>query len=109
MSTLSDWINVMYDGMSISGVDYDFMIKAKPFSAIYFILFVVVGAFFTINLFVGVVISTYNREREKISKDYLLKERQKEWLFAKTIIFRQKLEVHVTSHGSCFRDFFLKI
>jgi Ion transport protein len=91
MSTLSDWLNVMYDGMSITGIESDFILKNSPFSAIYFVIFVVVGAFFTLNLFVGVVISTYNREKEKIAKDFLLKERQKEWLYAKQIIFRQKL------------------
>jgi Ion transport protein len=75
MSTLSDWLNVMYDGMSISGVDNDFILKKSPETSLYFVVFTVVGAFFTLNLFVGVVISTYNREREKLSKDYLLKER----------------------------------
>jgi hypothetical protein len=70
----------MYDGMSITGVDSDFIIKVKPVISIFFVIFVIVGAFFTINLFVGIVISTYNREKDKIAKDYLLKERQKEWL-----------------------------
>jgi len=88
MSTLSDWLNVMYDGMSITGIESDFILKYKPYTSIFFVVFVIVGAFFTINLFVGVVISTYNREKEKIDKDFLLKERQKEWLYVKQVIFR---------------------
>jgi voltage-gated cation channel len=75
MSSLSDWLNVMYDGMSITGIDTDPILKVKPFASIYFIVFVIVGSFFTLNLFVGIVISTYNREKEKIAKDFLLKER----------------------------------
>lgn len=82
MSTLSDWLNVMYDGMSITGIDNDMILKIKPAVCFYFIIFVIIGAFFTLNLFVGIVISTYNREKEKIAKDFLLKERQKEWLYA---------------------------
>ena len=83
MSTLSDWLNVMYDGMSITGIESDFILKSKPYTCVFFVVFVIVGAFFTINLFVGVVISTYNREKEKIARDFLLKERQKEWLYVK--------------------------
>ena len=75
MATLSDWLNVMYDGMSITGADSDFILKSRPYTVIFFVLFVIVGAFFTLNLFVGVVISTYNREKEKIAKDFLLRER----------------------------------
>lgn len=109
MSTLSDWLNVMYDGMSVTGVNSDFILKAKPGVSIFFVIFVIVGAFFTINLFVGIVISTYNREKEKIAKDYLLKERQKEWLYAKQIIFRQKLIPEITQHKHWFRNKMLEI
>jgi hypothetical protein len=70
---------------------------------------VIVGAFFTINLFVGIVISTYNREKEKIAKDFLLKERQKEWLYAMNIIFRQKLSIYIVSYKNKFRDFLLNL
>lgn len=75
MSTLSDWIDVMHNGMSVTGIDTDFITNYSSITSIYFILFTIVGAFFTLNLFVGIVISTYNRERERISKDFLLKER----------------------------------
>lgn len=107
MSTLSDWLNVMYNGMSITGVDTDLILKGKPATCFYFIVFVIVGAFFTLNLFVGIVISTYNREKEKIAKDFLLKERQKEWLYAKEFIFRQKLEVNIVKHENPIRNFLL--
>ena len=88
MSCLVDWYPVMYDGMSITGVDSVFKTKNQPWAALYFVFFIVVGAFFTLKLFVAVVISTYNREKQKIAKDYLLAERQKEWLYAKQVIFR---------------------
>ena len=75
MSSLSDWLNVMYDGMSVTGIDNDLNLKVNPAASLYFLVFIIVGAFFTLNLFVGIVISTYNREKEKIAKDFLLKER----------------------------------
>ena len=39
-----------------------------------FILYIVVCSFFILNLFVGVVITTYNREKEKLGKNFLLTE-----------------------------------
>jgi len=41
--------------------------KVSPYLSIFFLIFMVFGAFFIINLFVGVVISTYNREIDKDS------------------------------------------
>ena len=39
-----------------------------------------------LNLFVGVVISTYNREKERLGKDILLTDEQREWLETKLLL-----------------------
>ena len=75
VATLCAWNNVMYQANSLGGIDYDMITNATQYNSIYFIVFVLIGAFFTLNLFVGIVISTYNREKDKLDKDYLLKER----------------------------------
>lgn len=43
---------------------------------IIFILITVFFGFFLINLFVGVVVSTFNQEKEKYGKGFLLTEKQ---------------------------------
>ena len=88
ISMLCSWSSVMYQGMSVTGIDSDVIVNFKAYNSVYFVVFVMIGAFFTLNLFVGIVISTYNREKDKLEKDYLLKEKQKEWLYAMKIIFR---------------------
>jgi len=75
VATLSAWNNVMYQANSLGGLDFDMITNTTQYNSIYFIVFVLIGAFFTLNLFVGIVISTYNREKDKLDKDYLLKER----------------------------------
>jgi thiosulfate reductase cytochrome b subunit len=40
--------------------------------AVYFFLVVIVISFFIINLFVGVVVSTYNKEKEMLGSGFLL-------------------------------------
>jgi hypothetical protein len=62
----------MYAGMASNGVDYVPVPMKSPYYFIYFVLFIIVGNFFITNLFVGVVISTYNREKEKLGKLFLL-------------------------------------
>ena len=48
----------------------------------------IVGCFFMINLFVGVVISNYNREKDDLGKLFLLTSEQKKWLEAKMLVIR---------------------
>ena len=38
----------------------------------FFVLFVLFGAFFIMNLFVGVVISAFNKEVDNLGKNFLL-------------------------------------
>jgi hypothetical protein len=40
----------------------------------------VVGAFFLLNLFVGIVISSFNREKDALGGGSLLTDKQKEWI-----------------------------
>ena len=56
--------------------------------AIYFIFYIIFGAFFITNLFVGVVISTYNREKDRLGNNFLLSEEQKKWIETKLLVVR---------------------
>lgn len=44
----------------------------SPLVVIFFVLFIIFGAFFMTNLFVGVVINAFNRESDRLGKDFLL-------------------------------------
>ena len=46
------------------------------------------GAFFFLNLFVGVVISTFNSEHDKLGGNDLLTEKQKEWIELRLLVLR---------------------
>jgi len=43
-------------------------------------LFVVFADFFIMNLFAGAVVMTFNQEKERLGKTYLLTDKQKRWL-----------------------------
>lgn len=54
---------------------------------LFFVMFMIVGSMFILNLFVGVVISTFNNEKERLGKNYLLTETQIEWVGVQMMCF----------------------
>lgn len=40
---------------------------------IYFVIFIIFGAFFTLNLFIGVIIDNFNQQKKKMSISWLLR------------------------------------
>lgn len=69
---MAGWTDVMYTAIATNGLDMELVPYNKPYLALYFVGFVIIGAFFVLNLFVGIVISTFNREKENLGKDFLL-------------------------------------
>jgi hypothetical protein len=40
---------------------------AHPYVALYFVMFIVVGSFFVVGLFVGVVVDQYNKQHQRFT------------------------------------------
>jgi hypothetical protein len=65
----------MYKSINSNGPDKVAGYKVSPELSSFFLVFVIFGAFFITNLFVGVVISAYNRESQRLGKDFLLTDK----------------------------------
>lgn len=76
----------MYQSAAIRDIDLTPVHFSNPGVPFYYMAFIVVGNFFLLNLFVGVVISTYNREKEIMGKNFLLTEKQRKWLHNKIML-----------------------
>ena len=70
----------MNEGVDSVDIDMEPVKNNNMFWAIFFMVFIVLGNFLILNLFVGVVISTFNREKEILGKGNLLSQMQKDWL-----------------------------
>uniref|UniRef100_A0A8D0LBD0 Sodium channel protein n=1 Tax=Sphenodon punctatus TaxID=8508 RepID=A0A8D0LBD0_SPHPU len=46
---------------------------------IYFVIFIIFGSFFTLNLFIGVIIDNFNQQKKKIGQDIFMTEEQKKY------------------------------
>lgn len=71
-TTTVGWAELMYNGIASLGPNLQPVNMSSPFLSFYFIAFVIVGSFFMNNLYVGVIISTYNREKEASGKNFML-------------------------------------
>ena len=83
MSTLEGWVQVMHLGMDGTEPGRAPKKNNQPFWAVYFIVFVVFGSFFIVNLFIGVLIEHYYKAKEKEELKNIgiaLSPVQKEWV-----------------------------
>ncbi|XP_034722264.1 sodium channel protein type 4 subunit alpha B isoform X2 [Etheostoma cragini] len=56
------------------------MYEANLYMYIYFVIFIIFGSFFTLNLFIGVIIDNFNQQKSKLGgKDIFMTEEQKKY------------------------------
>jgi hypothetical protein len=70
------WSDIMYHASSARNIDIvtrKGVIQSIP-SALFFVMIVVLGNFFVMNLYVGVIISKYNREKDLSNNDVTMTE-----------------------------------
>lgn len=67
VATFEGWMEVMKDAVDARGVDLQPQREANLYAYLYFVIFIVCGAFFTLNLFIGVIIDNFNMLKKKVS------------------------------------------
>lgn len=65
-ATFEGWMEVMKDAVDARGVDLQPQREANLYAYIYFVIFIVCGSFFTLNLFIGVIIDNFNMLKKKV-------------------------------------------
>uniref|UniRef100_A0AAY4BFG7 Sodium channel protein n=1 Tax=Denticeps clupeoides TaxID=299321 RepID=A0AAY4BFG7_9TELE len=79
VATFKGWMDIMYAAVDSREVDEQPEKEAKMYAYIYFVLFIIAGSFFTLNLFIGVIIDNFNQQKKKISQDIFMTEEQKKY------------------------------
>lgn len=74
------WAGVMWVAVDAVDIDYNPVQDNNIAWFWFFLLFMVVGSLFTLNLFVSIVVNSYYAEKEKLYKNDLLTKTQKTWL-----------------------------
>ncbi len=67
MATFEGWMEVMADAVDAREVDEQPDWEASLYNYFYFVIFIVCGSFFTLNLFIGVIIDNFNMLKKQVS------------------------------------------
>uniref|UniRef100_A0A4X2KTT4 Sodium channel protein n=1 Tax=Vombatus ursinus TaxID=29139 RepID=A0A4X2KTT4_VOMUR len=81
VATFKGWMDIMYAAVdSREKVEEQPQYEVNIYMYIYFVLFIIFGAFFTLNLFIGVIIDNFNQQKKKFGgKDIFMTEEQKKY------------------------------
>ncbi|XP_029315241.1 sodium channel, voltage-gated, type I-like, alpha [Cottoperca gobio] len=81
VATFKGWTDIMYaavDSASKQEGQPEYERNLKMYS--YFVVFIIFGAFFTLNLFIGVIIDNFNQQKKKFGgQDIFMTEEQKKY------------------------------
>jgi len=102
--TTEGWVDVMW--MAVDATEPFTMPKTNNSvpQVIFFIIYIVAGALFILNLFVGVVINNFNLEKEKIMRDNLLTPLQIEFCDTMIKCYKTKPTAVYVSKGNKCKD-----
>lgn len=78
--SLDNWVSIQWNCVDAVGPDQSFRVGYNSWGAFYPISFVVVGSFFLLNLFVSVLIDTYQLQKSSEGRTPFVTESQAGWI-----------------------------
>uniref|UniRef100_A0A8C4T536 Sodium channel protein n=1 Tax=Erpetoichthys calabaricus TaxID=27687 RepID=A0A8C4T536_ERPCA len=80
VATFKGWMDIMYAAVDSRMVEEQPSYEINLYMYMYFVIFIIFGAFFTLNLFIGVIIDNFNQQKKKFGgKDIFMTEEQKKY------------------------------
>ncbi|XP_040821410.1 sodium channel protein type 10 subunit alpha isoform X2 [Ochotona curzoniae] len=80
VATFKGWMDIMYAAVDSRNIDCQPKWEENLYMYLYFVVFIIFGGFFTLNLFVGVIIDNFNQQKKKMrGQDIFMTEEQKKY------------------------------
>ncbi|XP_075951383.1 sodium channel, voltage gated, type VIII, alpha subunit a isoform X6 [Anarhichas minor] len=80
VATFKGWMDIMYAAVDSREVEDQPNYEVNIYMYIYFVVFIIFGSFFTLNLFIGVIIDNFNQQKKKFGgQDIFMTEEQKKY------------------------------
>uniref|UniRef100_A0A4W5KEW2 Sodium channel protein n=1 Tax=Hucho hucho TaxID=62062 RepID=A0A4W5KEW2_9TELE len=74
VATFKGWMDIMYAAIDSRKVEDQPIYEDNIYMYIYFVAFIIFGSFFTLNLFIGVIIDNFNQQKKKIRPLFLIQD-----------------------------------
>ncbi|XP_063929401.1 sodium channel protein para-like isoform X4 [Zophobas morio] len=65
VATFKGWIQIMNDAIDSRDINKQPIRETNIYMYLYFVFFIIFGSFFTLNLFIGVIIDNFNEQKKK--------------------------------------------
>ncbi|XP_068804849.1 sodium channel protein type 2 subunit alpha isoform X3 [Struthio camelus] len=80
VATFKGWMEIMYAAVDSREVEQQPKYEHNMYMYLYFVAFIIFGSFFTLNLFIGVIIDNFNQQKKKLGgQDIFMTEEQKKY------------------------------
>uniref|UniRef100_A0A3B4DWQ8 Sodium channel protein n=1 Tax=Pygocentrus nattereri TaxID=42514 RepID=A0A3B4DWQ8_PYGNA len=110
VATFKGWMDIMYAAVDSRDVEDQPSYEANLYMYLYFVIFIIFGSFFTLNLFIGVIIDNFNQQKAKIrGQDLFMTEEQKKYYNAMKKLGSKKPQKPIPRPQNCFQGFIFDI
>uniref|UniRef100_A0A8D1BR27 Sodium channel protein n=2 Tax=Sus scrofa TaxID=9823 RepID=A0A8D1BR27_PIG len=105
VATFKGWMDIMYAAVDSVNVDKQPIYEYSLYMYIYFVIFIIFGSFFTLNLFIGVIIDNFNQQKKKLGgQDIFMTEEQKKYYNAMKKLGSKKPQKPIPRPGMFLAD-----
>ncbi|XP_043103972.1 sodium channel, voltage-gated, type I-like, alpha [Puntigrus tetrazona] len=110
VATFKGWTHIMYAAVDSRGVDEQPEYEVNLYMYLYFVIFIILGAFFTLNLFIGVIIDNFNQQKKKFGgQDIFMTEEQKKYYNAMKKLGSKKPQKPIPRPKNKIQGFFFDL
>ncbi|NXM72660.1 SCN1A protein, partial [Serilophus lunatus] len=103
VATFKGWMDIMYAAIDSRDILQQPKYEDNLYMYLYFVIFIIFGSFFTLNLFIGVIIDNFNQQKKKISQDIFMTEEQKKYYNAMKKLGSKKPQKPIPRPGNKFQ------
>eukprot|EP00004_Rigifila_ramosa_P011837 TRINITY_DN2534_c0_g1_i1.p1 TRINITY_DN2534_c0_g1~~TRINITY_DN2534_c0_g1_i1.p1 ORF type:complete len:1746 (+),score=405.35 TRINITY_DN2534_c0_g1_i1:45-5282(+) len=90
VSTLEGWLEIMYSAVDSRGGNLQPVFNYSPGNVFFFLVFIIIGSYFAVNLFIGVMVDIFSRIEEDRTGVAFLSKDQLEWLEIQRMAFKSR-------------------
>uniref|UniRef100_A0A665XDI7 Sodium channel protein n=1 Tax=Echeneis naucrates TaxID=173247 RepID=A0A665XDI7_ECHNA len=110
VATFKGWMEIMHAATDSRGVEEQPIREINLYMYLYFVVFIIFGSFFTLNLFIGVIIDNFNQQKRKMSgQDIFMTEEQKKYYNAMKKLGSKKPQKPIPRPANMLQAFFFDL
>ncbi|KAK1884901.1 Sodium channel protein type 5 subunit alpha [Dissostichus eleginoides] len=110
VATFKGWMEIMYAAVDSRAVEEQPIKEINLYMYLYFVIFIIFGSFFTLNLFIGVIIDNFNQQKRKMrGQDIFMTEEQKKYYNAMKKLGSKKPQKPIPRPTNSVQGFFFDL